>query len=175
MAENKARSSVGRVNDEIAVGTDIAFERKWWRLEKVVWTVMALLLVAGLSGAMGRGPLAKVNTQTPDNSLQMQYERFERYKTPSTLGLTLTGSAIQNHRALVWVSESLLKSLGTQRISPEPAVSEPGDNRTLYAFPAEDGEAKLQFTLEPGQPGIFDIAVGVVHGPELHRQVIVWP
>jgi hypothetical protein len=175
MAENEVRSSVDRVNDEIAVGTNMRFQHKWWRAERIVWAIMTILLVAGAAGVMGRGPLAKAKAQTEDGSLQMQYERFERYKTPSMLALTLNGSAIQNHTAVVWISNSLLKNLGMQRIVPQPAVSQPGGNRTLYAFPAEGGEARLQFALEPSQPGIYDIAVGVLNGPEVHRKVIVWP
>ena len=175
MVEDKPRSSVDRVHDEIAVGTNMEFERKWWRLERTAWTVMVILLIAGFVGLFGRGPLATANAQSSDGALTMRYEHFERYRTPAKIAVTLKGAGVRNHAALLWVSDSLLKQLGNQRVSPQPAVSELGGDHTLYAFPVHDDQARVEFTLEPERPGVFDVVVGVFNGPELHRQIIVWP
>ncbi len=41
--------SVSKVNDEIAVGEDLDFQRKWWRFEKFVWILFSLIIVLDLT------------------------------------------------------------------------------------------------------------------------------
>ena len=46
--------SVPKINDELAVGEDLAFQRRWWRFENAVWIFFALLVILDLIGAFGR-------------------------------------------------------------------------------------------------------------------------
>jgi hypothetical protein len=54
--------SVDKVNDEVAVGEDLGFQRGWWRFERATWVCFVLILAADLAGAFGRGPLAELRT-----------------------------------------------------------------------------------------------------------------
>jgi hypothetical protein len=47
------------VNDEITVGEDLQFQRKWWVFERVIWILFSLILVLDIAGVFGRGPVAK--------------------------------------------------------------------------------------------------------------------
>lgn len=38
--------SVSKVDDAIAVGEDLNFQRRWWRFERAIWVAFALILVA---------------------------------------------------------------------------------------------------------------------------------
>lgn len=78
--------SVPRVGD-VAVGEDLDFQRRWWRFERVVWTVFVIVLVCDLLGLFGRGWLAKAKRATPDHTLTLDYERVERASTPSVMTL----------------------------------------------------------------------------------------
>jgi hypothetical protein len=50
--------SIAKVNDEVAVGEDLDFQRKWWRFENAAWVVFTLIIILDLSGLFGRGPIA---------------------------------------------------------------------------------------------------------------------
>ena len=51
--------SVSKVNDEVEVGEDLDFQRKWWRFENFAWVIFSLIIVLDLCGVFGRGPVAK--------------------------------------------------------------------------------------------------------------------
>ncbi len=112
--------SVPKVNDEIAVGSDLKFQRRWWRFEKAVWTFFTLILILNLAGVFGRGPLAKARKRLPDGSMDIKYERIERYGTPSILEIQFGPDAIRDGKVQVWASDSLVKALGTERVIPQP-------------------------------------------------------
>ena len=50
--------TVPKVDDTIAVGEDLEFQRKWWRFERVAWIIFALFVLADVLGLFGRGYLA---------------------------------------------------------------------------------------------------------------------
>ncbi|MBV9083458.1 MAG: hypothetical protein JOZ62_12325 [Acidobacteriaceae bacterium] len=85
--------TVSKVNDEIAVGSDLDFQRKWWRWERLVWIFFTALIIADVAGCFGRGPLAKARTRTSDGVMDISYERIERFGTPSILTIQFGKSA----------------------------------------------------------------------------------
>ena len=50
------QDSVAKVNDEVAVGEDLEFQRKWWRFENAAWVFFTLIIILDLCGLFGRGP-----------------------------------------------------------------------------------------------------------------------
>ena len=50
--------SVPRVNEEVAVGEDIAFQRKWWIFEQSSGHFSASSCLLTVLGVFGRGPVA---------------------------------------------------------------------------------------------------------------------
>lgn len=68
--------------------------------------------------------------------MDISYERIERFSTPSILTVKLGQNAIHDGKVQLWVSESLVKDLGNQRIVPQPLMSTIGQGGILYTFPA---------------------------------------
>lgn len=174
-ATKPVEDSVAKVNDEIAVGSDPDFQRRWLRFEHGLWIVFTLLVILDLLGFFGRGYMAKAKARTGDGTLDVQYERVERYSTPSILTVQFGPSAIHEGKVQLWVSEGVIKSLGTQRVVPQPASSVIGDGGILYTFPVTSLPVSTGFQLEPTAPGIFEIALRVPGGQELRKKVIVMP
>jgi MFS family permease len=100
MADQPFKSPVGdtvpRIDDQIAVGEDLEFQRKWWRFERIVWSIFVVILICDLLGLFGRGWLAKATRTTPDGALKLNYERIERADTPSIMTLHFNDAAIQS-------------------------------------------------------------------------------
>ncbi|MBV9760209.1 MAG: hypothetical protein JO340_06580 [Acidobacteriaceae bacterium] len=174
-ATKPVEDTIAKVNDEVAVGSDLEFQRKWWRFTRLVWIVFPLIVVADLLGCFGRGPLANARIQTRDGSLDVKYERIERFSSPSILRIQFGPAAIHDGKIQLWMDESLIRSLGNQRIIPQPAASAIGKNGVLYTFDATALPAASAFSLEPIKPGIFHLRMHVPGCEELNLTIYVMP
>jgi hypothetical protein len=151
--------SVPKINNELAVGEDLEFQRAWWKVERGIWIFFLLLIIADVLGAFGRGWLAKAHRISPDKSLDITYERIERFNTPSILRIYLSPDVVHDGKALLWVSDDLIKALGNQRIVPQPETSTIGQNGIAYTFPATGPIMTVEFALTPTSPGMQHISL----------------
>jgi hypothetical protein len=172
---NPLEDSVAKVNDEVAVGEDLDFQRKWWRFENAAWVVFTLIIVLDLAGLFGRGPIAKAERRSPDGGIDVKYERIERTESPSILTIQFAQSAIQNGKIRLYVSNSLVKELGAQRIIPAPQETVIGEGGLTYTFLASEPPASVDLALQPSGPGIYKFTVGVAGGQPVVAKVVVVP
>ena len=145
--------SIAKVNDEIAVGEDLRFQRHWWRFEKIAWAFLAIVVALAFAGVFGRGPLSKAHKQSADGSLQVNYDWVERFGTPSIITIHFGRSAIRNGSVQIWVSDSVIKELGNQRVVPQPSTSVTGDAGMAYTFATSNNPDSIELTLEPAKIG----------------------
>ncbi|MBV8829051.1 MAG: hypothetical protein JO108_07440 [Acidobacteriaceae bacterium] len=167
--------TVGKVNDELAIGADLDFQRKWWRFEFGLWIFFTILIVLDLLGFFGRGYMAKAHRQTSDNSMNIGYDRVERFGTPSVLTVHFGQSVIQNGQVQLWVSEDLVKALGAQRVVPQPSESILGQGGILYKFPATAIPASAEFALQPSHAGLANLRLHVPGHDEASLKILVMP
>jgi hypothetical protein len=174
--------SVAKVGNEIAVGEDIEFQRRWWRFEKGVWVVFLVIVLLDLAGAFGRGPLANAHARTPGGTMVIDYEHTERFSTPSIMTIHFAPSAVQDGKIQLWVSDTVVKELGNQRIVPEPVSSVIGNGGILYTFASTPLPDSIAFALQPARPGIthFELRMpgATLNGPPrdtFKARVVVMP
>ena len=167
--------SVPKVDDDIAVGEDIEFQRKWWRFETVVWSFFLLVLVADGLGLFGRGWLSKAEKHTADGSLTLHYEWVERAATPSIMSFDFGPAAIHDGAVKLYVSNSIVKELGPRRISPEPLRSEMVDGGIVYTFPGAGRNMVVQIALAPEFPGEDRFQVAVPGNNPIRGKVLIVP
>ncbi len=172
---NPVEDTVPQVNNELAVGEDLEFQRKWWRFEKIAWIVLVIVLVLDLLGAFGRGYLAHAEARATDGSIDVKYDRIERFQTPSILTVKLGPTAVQNGKVNLWTSEGLITKLGNQRVSPQPLSSVVGNGGTLYTFEATRNPTEVEFALEPSKPGAYQLELGVRGLELLKMNIFVMP
>lgn len=169
------RDSVPKVDNEIAVGSDLEFQRSWWRFERIAWTVLSVILIADLAGVFGRGPLANAQKRAADGSIHVKYERIERYSTPSILTVSVAQSAIHDGKFQLWVSDNLVKPLGNQRVVPQPAESALENGGIRYTFPVSATPASVEFSLQPGSAGIDHLRLNVPGASPVELTIAVVP
>lgn len=167
--------SISKVNDEIAVGADLEFQRKWWKFESAIWVLFTILVIMDLLGCFGRGYLAKAQAKTSDGSLDVHYERVERFSTPSVMTIQFGQSAIHDGNLQLWISESLVKKLGAQRVVPQPASSTLDHGGILYTFPATAIPASVEFAMQPAGVGLSDLTLQVPGQEKLPLKILVMP
>ena len=174
-APRSVGDTVPKVDNAIAVGEDLNFQRRWWKFENFIWSFFALILLADLAGLLGNGPLAHAHRETSSGSLQLRYDRIERATTPNTMTIKPGPNAVQDGRLVLFVSDSVVKQLGAQRVAPQPAVSAIGNGGITYLFPAVGGASTIQFGLQPAAPGLHEITVGIPGGEQIHARILVLP
>lgn len=172
---NPVEDSVPKVDDEIAVGEDLDFQRRWWRFEKIVWAVFLIVIACDLAGLFGRGWLAKAQASTPDKALTVEYDRIERANTPSTMTLRFGAAAIRGGHVQLYLSDSVVHDLGAQRIAPQPATSTPGQGGISYVIPVTTAPAAVQVQLQPSAPGRYTFKVQLADTAPITRRVLVLP
>jgi hypothetical protein len=167
--------SAPRVNSEIEVGEDLEFQRKWWRFENIVWILFTLIIVADIAGLFGRGPIAKAERRAADGTIDVKYERIERTDSPSIVSIGFGPSAIHDGKIKLFISESLVKGLGTQRVVPAPSDTTIGDGGLTYTFPASKPPATVDLALQPSGPGVYHFTIGVANAQPIQAKVFVVP
>lgn len=134
----------------IEVGFDRAFENHWWIVLRVIWKVMAIAMVLGLTGLLGRGPVAKRTARAPG---LVTYDRLLRFKTPAEIDLELASK--RSEPLTVEITGSCFHRARVQRIMPPPVSSLPCGQGALYRFPeaAAGSTVFVSIALEPGSIG----------------------
>ncbi len=166
---------VSKIDGRISVGEDLGFQRRWWRFEKIVWSFFVLILLADLSGILGRGPLANAKMQTADGSLHVKYERVLRENTASIMTVLPQASVVRDGKLQIFVSDSVLKQFGAERIIPQPELSTVGGGGVTYTFPASGNPMTIQFELKPSFIGKHTFQVGIPGGESLQSSSVVLP
>ncbi len=167
--------TIAKVGDEIAVGEDLAFQRIWWRFERIAWAFFAFLLVADLAGLFGRGPLAHAHRTTADGSVEMSYERIERTGAPAMMTLHFAPGAIEQGKIRVFFTDTLVRELGATRVIPSPESTTVGDGGFHYVFPATAAPATVSFALQPEGPGVFPLRMQAGDSAPIDVSIAVMP
>lgn len=178
MAQSKTKpveDTVAKIDNEIAVGSDIEFQRRWWKFEHVAWTVLTLMVALDIAGVFGRGPVAKAKLEGPDHSYTVSYERIERYATPSILSIEFKPQAVTSGNIQLWVSSELVKGLGNERVIPQPEKTALVNNGLLYTFPAATPPDSVDFSLQPTGPGMFHLKISVPGHGNVEPTIYVVP
>jgi hypothetical protein len=170
-------SSQHRVDGELDVGEDIDFERRWWRFERAAHVVQGLLLVAGLAGVFGRGPVSETDAPSDGQRLRVHYERVARFRTPTILDVTIEKPALADSTARIWISQKYLDAVPVSRTMPQPREVILAAHGQIYVFPVAHAadSAQLRFYLEPGRIGSQQGAIGTAGTRPVAFSQIVLP
>lgn len=170
------QDTIPKVGNELAVGEDLDFQHRWWRFERVVWILFTIILALDLLGVFGRGPLAHGKMSTNDGAMNIEYERIVRFKTPSIITLHFGPAAVRDGKIQLWVSQTIVKGLGNQRIVPQPASSSIVQDGILYTWTASERPDSAEFALEPSTVGMehFQLKLPAV-GDELGGRTFIMP
>ncbi len=170
-------SDRGRVGD-LEIDQDLVQQRRDWRVQRIGWAVMGLILLAACLGLFGHGPLSRATAGDGGGPLQAEYERFCRLQTATTLRLRIQPAAVRDGRARLWLDRDYLNAVSLGAVVPEPERVEVGSDRIMYEFAVDEsgeGPAVVSFELEPQRPGLLRGAAGLEDGPSIPLRMWVHP
>jgi hypothetical protein len=161
---------------EVEIGYDSSFLDSWFRYQKLAWAVVVAVLVAGLAGLLGRGPVA--TGEVSSGELTVKYERIARYKTPARIEISVASLPLSECRNLrIRLEGEFTQRALLQHFSPTPLRSEPLANGIVIEYsPTTDATRKrITLTEEPGVPGRLTNRVTVEQGPSVEFTQLVLP
>jgi len=159
------------------IDQDAHFHRHAWIVQRIGWTAMALIAMAGLLGLLGRGPISSAAVESGDRRIRVQYDRFERHEAPTTFTITVDRRSGAERAARVWITREWLAGMRIDTVTPEPAAVEADSDRLIYTFrtPEPDAPLAITFHAQPQQIGRRTARIGVVDGPEIGFWQFVYP
>lgn len=172
---NPVKDTVPQTNNELAVGEDLDFQRKWWRFEHAVWLLFTVIILLDLLGVFGRGYFADADLRAANGTIEIKYERVERLGTPSMLSVQFGPGAVRDGKVQLWVGNALVKSLGVKRVIPQPSTSVIGNDGILYTFPVDGNLASVDFELQPASIGFQQFRMWGLGSEELRSNIFVMP
>ncbi|HEV2128712.1 MAG TPA: hypothetical protein VGR22_08850, partial [Thermomicrobiales bacterium] len=84
-----------RIGD-LEVDEDIEFQEREWKVQRVGWALMLVVIVLALVGLFGTGPLSAVEREADDGTLVLEYQRFVRHGGRTTFSIAAAGSQAEN-------------------------------------------------------------------------------
>jgi hypothetical protein len=132
----------------LEIDQDLTFQQKEWRLQRIAWVVMALLIVAALLGLTGSGPLARVIASEEGSPLQLEYSRFVRLDAPTTLDVEIASEAVTGEFVELRLERAYLQDIGVEQIVPEPAEVRSAGDYLIYVFAVEEPEQPVSVTFD---------------------------
>lgn len=163
--------------EDIEAGCDPAFEQRWWRIQGIIWIILVLLLIAGVAGGFGHGPLSEATVHPPGSCLHVYYDRLARRETPSFLKLQLDKKALASGKIRIHLNRALLDRMQLKQIVPAPLAEVPladGARFTFQTDPTSDA-AILTFTENPSEPGFVDGEITIEGEAPVRFRQFVFP
>lgn len=161
---------------DLELNLDQEFQQREWRVERIGWVLMLLLILASLLGLLGgAGPLSSTTDGSADG-LEVSYNRFAQMLEATTLQVHVSIDGAADTLRL-WLSQSYLDSTRIESISPEPASIEVAEGRLIFNFElaAPVQETDIVFHLNPELPGLKQGAIGVEGGSSVELSQFVYP
>lgn len=161
--------------DKLAIDEDLPFQRNVWRFERVGWVVMGLIVLAALIGLIGAGPLS--STQTSNEGLSIEYDRFSRNLAPSEIKIRIEPSAAVDGAVTLSLNQAFGDKFQIERVVPMPSHWRLAGDGLRLRFPAEKLETSSTVRLYVKAQGFGPVAaaVGIEGSMPLTLQQFIYP
>lgn len=67
----------------------VGYGGREWRWQRVGWILLGGLVVAGLAGLLGDGPLSSTSSSSIDGAVQASFDRFLHRSAPTVVALRI--------------------------------------------------------------------------------------
>src|SRR3954469_21740361 len=153
----------------LQIDQSLDFQRRFERVQKVAWRVLALVPVAAVAGLFGGGLFSQVTARSA--GVTVSYDRFGRRTVDTQIQVTVKRA---RSPVAVAISRGFLVRYGVSEVRPRPAQVTAHADRLVYAFSALPG-ARVSFTLQPRRVGSSDGTVTVAGSRPVRLHQLVYP
>jgi hypothetical protein len=153
---------------------DMRFQRRSWAVERAGWIGIGLLVGLALTGLFGEGLWSKATASAGDNSLAVEYERFQRITRLVRFEFRIASG--QSQETTLRLSRPFQQSYEVTDIQPRPLRSSAGPDASefVFALPSSGNLVAIIWAF-PRRSGIVDLQARGDGGGPLAFRVIVYP
>jgi hypothetical protein len=158
---------------ELEIGEHPHFERRWRIIQTMIFSVLALLVLAAVTGLFGSGPLTNRTSAFAGTAFTLHYPRFARAR--ATADIVIEPRNASAGQVAVHLDRSLAEAMRIEKTSPSVITSGSDADGTLYIFmlaPGASGRIELQE--KPGKPRLVRGRISV-NGQAQSVTQIIWP
>jgi hypothetical protein len=161
----------------IDINQDMDFQWREWRLHHVAWVFFGAILLAGLLGLLGQGPLSGGRAGEAGGPIALEYERIDRFGAPTGLRVMLAANAGSTGSARIAFNREFMDGISIEEIVPEPTEAETSAEEVMYTFAIDNTSqpASIRMDFEHERIGTLQGMVRLEGGPQLEFSVFVWP
>ncbi|HEX5161547.1 MAG TPA: hypothetical protein VFV88_07475 [Steroidobacteraceae bacterium] len=149
----------------------LPFQRREWVVQRVGWVAFALIVLAGLAGLFGDGPLA--HRVAANGALKIEYDRLIRRDAQTTWKLTPLAAPVDG-RYRVALDADWAQHYRIHAIQPVPESARLADGRWEYEFEASAG-VPIMFHVEARRMGTLRGSVRLDEAPSLELSQFAYP
>jgi len=155
----------------LQVNEDMDFQRLEWRIERIGWIILALVISAALLGLLGNGPLsASVKTA---GTVEVKYDRFLHRNAPCLYRIHLKP---RDADTAIHVNREFLDSVKLDQIVPQPSEVELAADGILLHFETRAPAAGVvTIPFEPQAAGLLHFRIRVGSERPIGLTQIVYP
>ena len=155
------------------------FRRRVWQAQRVAWALMALFLLGALVGLLGSGPLSPTSVTSADGAVRVEYERFLRRDTRTTLRVHLRPANGEASTLALWLARPYLEAMKVDSVLPSPRRVQGAGDRITWGFEVSAREPRELLTvtihLLPEGSGMRWAGVGLEAGSGVRFRQWVYP
>ncbi|MFJ4156644.1 hypothetical protein ACIPZF_17825 [Pseudomonas sp. NPDC089752] len=156
------------------VQENMALQRRVWRFERVGWYALVVVILLGLAGVFGNGPLSDAQVSSRDGRLHVDYQRLSRSGTTDSLKIRVQGRA--GELVDIQLSGSLFSVASIETLQPQPQLSRSqGDSILLQTGSSADGRVTLYLTLRSESVGRLQGQVRTGPATAVHFSTFLYP
>ncbi|UER55497.1 hypothetical protein HJG43_14205 [Kineosporiaceae bacterium SCSIO 59966] len=139
------------------------FQRREWAAQRVGWTLLAVIPVAGLLGLTGAGPLSWTTAVSGGQTFAVDYQRVTHHEADDALTVTFRPAAVEDRRLRLELTGEWWRSVDVQGITPAPTSESLTPNGIVLEWDVQEpGSTAVHVTFRAQSYGNLDgtLAVG---------------
>lgn len=169
-------SDVDRLGD-LTLHHDPQFQKREWAVQRAGWIGMLLVILAAAAGLFGPGPLSSARAGESGAAVQLEYQRFWRYLSPTRLQVRLAPAETRDGKAAIWLSQAYLDGFEVQTVTPRPSRVVAASDRQIFEFDFAPGDrpSTVTFNLLPDAIGLRSGQLGLEGEQPLSFSQMIYP
>jgi hypothetical protein len=152
---------------------DPRFQQREWRMQRLFWLLMYVVLLAVMLGAIGKGVLSDSHLGSLQGPLHFEYERFLRYRAAGEMRVTVSSPYDTTRISL---DGDYFRQIGIQGVFPEPKNILMTEDATIMIFDSISAEPTMvTISVSPDRIGLQHGWIAVDGGTRYPFKQFVYP
>lgn len=107
-----------------------------WRLERVGWAIVALIVVLALAGVFGSGPVSWTSSTSSGGGIVLDHQRAIGHNADQQVTLHLGATTVREGKVEVELSGDWVHAVRVDAVTPEPSAQRTLPDGVLLEFEA---------------------------------------